>query len=130
MLIIVQWFIVIAALPVCAAVWMLSARYRDDTRNHGARPLFTMLCILASWYVAMVFVYFIGGNHTAAVMLSVLWATVGIAWGAISMGKPRVTVQPEPVVSMAKDTAAPNGDRFVAAMARKKQVYESITARL
>jgi hypothetical protein len=130
MLIIVQWFIVFAALPVCAAVWMLSARYRDDTRNHGARPLFTVLCVLASWYVAIVFVYFIGGNHTAAVMLSVLWATVGIAWSAISMGKPRVTVRLKPVTVMALNVDAPNNDRFVAAMARKKQVYESITARL
>jgi hypothetical protein len=46
------------------------------------------------------------------------------------MGKPRVTVRLKPVTVMALNVDAPNNDRFVAAMARKKQVYESITARL
>ncbi len=112
---IVVWGLVIAAVPVMLAVWALSMRWRMGRITGGWRHLFVVLCLLATWYVAMTFVVLFGGQTVAGVMLSVLWVVGGLSWGAITLGSGRHGSR------LTTTTTADASDAFAQVMERKRR---------
>ncbi len=92
------------------------------------RPAWVALLLLVAWVDAVTAAYFVAANDAAAVLLSVLWAIVAIAWGTIALGNWRDAAARRTVT--ANQTAAQPPDAFAQAMARKRHartVYASTT---
>lgn len=122
------WVVILAAAPVCGAVWALSRRYRDGRIAGGWRVAYRLLCVLAAWYVTMVAMAFLGGWTVAATLLSVLWAIGVLSWLAIAAGDARqAAADAGGPAAVHAEAATPDDDAFAAAMQRRRRAHAAST---